>query len=517
MSRYLTKLEVSQKQAYIFSSNKLQENIINSAVIAKVLDPKYLEEVLAPVGYTDKKNMVYSGGGHTILEFASEEEAKAAVSVLTEKVYRDFDGLQIFATSLKYKEELSVQENLVNLTKKLEKKKALREAYFHQGTYGIEFIDSTTLDAVPDNQNHDIKEKIKNKEYKVEKSFYPEGFEPARAFGNLGGSKDESNFIAVVHIDGNGMGKRVEDLYEIIGDADWDTTKKKLRDFSEGIDKDFKKAMKDMTEIVGKNIRAGQLKDLNLNEFFPVRRVITAGDDICFVTEGRIGLECAVTFIRELAKIKNGVDEKNYAACAGVAIVHQKYPFYKAYELAEELCSNAKSFGSNISPKDNGRSVSAIDWHIEFGELGDSMAEIRKAYKTLDGNELTLRPYLVDAPDEIMNKDELACHKYDNFKTLILRLIRKEALYSTGKLKELRGALKAGEAESYNYLSFNRMTDIISDAKPLLNVPDLSGIGQGKVPDEHVFVTSTVDDKKHSLLFDAIELLDTYIGFEKGE
>ena len=36
-----------------------------------------------------------------------------------------------------------------------------------------------------------------------------------------------------------------------------------------------------------------------------------------------------------LNKQINAEDKEGYAACAGVAIVHQKYPFYKAYELAE--------------------------------------------------------------------------------------------------------------------------------------------------------------------------------------
>ena len=40
--RYLTILEVSQKQAYIFQSNELKKNILNSAVIAWIMDQDYL-------------------------------------------------------------------------------------------------------------------------------------------------------------------------------------------------------------------------------------------------------------------------------------------------------------------------------------------------------------------------------------------------------------------------------------------------------------------------------------------
>ena len=37
MERYLVMLEVSQKQAYIFGSNKLKDNIRNSAIIAWIM------------------------------------------------------------------------------------------------------------------------------------------------------------------------------------------------------------------------------------------------------------------------------------------------------------------------------------------------------------------------------------------------------------------------------------------------------------------------------------------------
>ena len=57
-------LEVSQKQAFIFSSNKLRENVSNSAAIAYVTDSAFFEDSGAP--YDETKNLVYSGGGHSL-------------------------------------------------------------------------------------------------------------------------------------------------------------------------------------------------------------------------------------------------------------------------------------------------------------------------------------------------------------------------------------------------------------------------------------------------------------------
>ena len=292
MAHALVKLEVSQKQAYIFSSNKLKDNVLNSAVIAWIMSPEYFTETVTENGKSElfdlKKNLVYSGGGHIVL---------------------DFD----------------------------------------QGTFGIEKIDSATLKPILksiDGKKYDG-QKMPKTELEIEGNLSPIGYNLVNKFEDLGGSYGESSFIAVVHIDGNAMGARVKTIYDG-GKSDkrakWDKFKDKLKNFSDSIDDDFKGAYKDMIQVVQENLEKGQLSELDLKENnFPVRRIITAGDDICFVTDGRIGIECAVAFINALSKKRNKQDKAGYSACAGVAIVHQKYPFYQAYELAEKLCSNAKN------------------------------------------------------------------------------------------------------------------------------------------------------------------------------
>lgn len=476
MSRFLTILEVSQKQAYIFGSNKVADNIVNSAVIAKCLSPQYISETLKE-NYSDAENMVYSGGGHTILEFKDEGIAKRSVSILTEKVFREFDGLEVFAKTVPYKEDKSPRDNLKNLTAELEKKKALRVSGFHHGSFGIERIDADTLLPVS-NDSSEEKSKVKKEEYtEAAKDYIPEGYNPVYEFGDLGIEKNKSGFIAVVHIDGNGMGKRVDELYDVIPELDWTSVKKGLRDFSDAIDCDFKEAYKDMVKEVDSSLKNGSLKDkLELKtrenrKCFPIRRIITAGDDICFVTEGRIGLECARIFIQKLADKTNKVDKKSYSACAGVAIVHQKYPFYKAYELAEKLCSSAKKEGAKISPKDDGRNVCSIDWHIEYGEIKDSIEEIKKDYISYDGECVSNKPYVIRADVSIEESK-----KYETFRENILLLMKSEKEIGNGKIKQLRSVIKKGTAATENYMKYYRISD----------------------------------DIRERLSFDAIELMDTF-------
>ena len=254
-----------------------------------------------------------------------------------------------------------------------------------------------------------------------------------------------------------------------------------------------------MIDDIKKSLEEGKLRDkLNLCtddkgvKVFPVRRIITAGDDICFVTEGRIGIECARIFIEKLTQNdrKNCVDNKNYSACAGVAIVHQKYPFYRAYELAEMLCSRAKKEGAKISPSDDGRGVSLIDWHIEFGEIKDSLEDIDADYIAEDGNKLSLRPYIVAGKQEILNSDKKK--KYETFVRNLKKIIDNENAISVGKIKELRSVMKKGEIATNNYLKFYKMRDLI----------DAEFVGELFTEEKSVKVNA---------FFDAIEVMDNYL------
>ena len=56
MSRYLTILEVSGKQNYIFSSNKLKDNVHRSAEIA-YMTSQFLSAEFFPAGYMNTFRM----------------------------------------------------------------------------------------------------------------------------------------------------------------------------------------------------------------------------------------------------------------------------------------------------------------------------------------------------------------------------------------------------------------------------------------------------------------------------
>lgn len=94
--RYLTILEVSQKQAYIFQSNELRRNILNSAVIAWIMSEDYMKKTIHDDSLFDSdKNLVYSGGGHTVLEFETEEKAVSFTQKITTAIKKEYQGIEI--------------------------------------------------------------------------------------------------------------------------------------------------------------------------------------------------------------------------------------------------------------------------------------------------------------------------------------------------------------------------------------------------------------------------------------
>ena len=514
MKKLLLIMEVSQKQAYIFKNKELKKNIDASYTIDEITSSGYFEKYF-PEYYNKEKNLVYSGGGHTILVFdndveendntGKENQAVRFAKKLSKQIFCDYDGLEVFIKIMDYNENDDPSKNIQNLMKKLEEKKAIRRASFRQGTFGME-VSKGEAERVFDSRKKDAENRREKRIREEKKKIQEEEtthYELVTQLEKLGGNKDDNNFIAVVHIDGNLMGKKVQEndkelrkILDRISDPEkkLDMYREKKQEFSEKIDKLFKGAYSDMQDAVKKQIENGNLKDLSLEEVvneekqinFPVRRIITAGDDICFVSEGRIGIECAVEYMKALWKRSKGEN----SACAGVAIVHQSYPFYKAYEIAESLCSSAKKYNASLD-KEGCANACAIDWHIEYGEMYGGLDEIRKHYVDADGKSILARPYFVCGKAEYEGK--AGNRTYADFKQTMEEMEyalhnkcedEEDRMIARRKLKELRTYLKESEEAVDAYFKKSRLDQYL-----------------------------TKNDKN----FDVIEVMDTYIGFQTEE
>jgi len=227
---------------------------------------------------------------------------------------------------------------------------------------------------------------------------------------------------------------------------------------------------------------------------YPIRPLVSGGDDVTFVCDGRIGLDLAVTFLKAFEKHTHAILKEPLTACAGVAIVKTHYPFARAYDLAEELAGNAKQARYNVDPTEG---PSAVDWHITAGGLYGDLDEMReREYKVVDGH-LTLRPLFISEPDE--KKGVERKHTWRTFQKIIKRF-QKDWESHQNKAEGLRAILRKGPAETQLY-KLRYLSDSLS--------PDLPDVGDFAVNGW---------DNGYCGYYDALELMDKYISLEaKGE
>lgn len=475
MRRYLMILEVSQKQAYIFASRALKDNICRSDHISYATSSEYFSDCCYDC-YSEK-NLVYSGGGHTVLQFSTREQAVAFSRVLTRQAAADFPDMDIFVTIKEYDKNLTPGENLIALSAALEKKKAERSASFRRIRFGIESSENEpTIIDVP----HEL-------------PGTPAGWTLTEDINEIA---NDDNFVAIVHIDGNGMGKRLQNIYNA-GAKSWEDCVDILRRFSEDTKQHYSEAYDETSEELAAMLESDKKND-RISHILPMRKIIGAGDDVCFVCAGNLALECAASFLKNLQTKVNSADGKNYAACAGIVLVHTKYPFREAYDLSEELCSNAKKYGAEL--KDDG-SVCAIDWHIEFGQLKDDLNEIRKDYIAEDGTNMTLRPLVVIGGEPPVERT------YEFFTTLVNNFIENRTQLARSKVKALRTAFAQGRIETALAIRSNQIEDVLWYGLEK-RFPNWLNTAVKEKNIEHSAYMTDADGIEHCLYFDAIESMD---------
>jgi hypothetical protein len=478
---FLTVLEVSKKQSYIFKSNRLRENIGASEIIAFVTER-------LPQELCDEYNgkQISSGGGSSIFYFQSKEDSIGFSKKYSLRVLKEFPSLEFFLASLGYNPDKDkIISKTHELYAKLEKKKARRDMYAYIVDYGVsKKCCSTRLPAI-------YREELSGNYYSSEAKSKIEKFNEkeksinqfALDIKDLGVSKNEKSYIAITHIDGNRMGKRISGLRARFENRYTTENIKEINDqyinelnqFSKDIDRAFKQAFDKMVGVVEEKRESLKNNGLELKKsVIPVRKVVLAGDDVCYITDARIALECANVFLQELEK-HNIMGEK-ITACAGIAIVKEKYPFFKTYELSEELCKNAKASIEESMVE------SRMDWHIVQGEYNNNLKEVRSTdYKTLDDKDLSLRPLIVSKESDAQSHYSLF---RKDIKTIKARKIPK------GKLKGMLKEMKKGETQLDTYIEINQLYTVLGSHR--LNAK--SGF---------------VNEK--CVLFDAIEAVDYFI------
>ncbi len=244
-----------------------------------------------------------------------------------------------------------------------------------------------------------------NQSLNVELAKRHSGFLFPMALDMLGQVEGE-NYIAIVHADGNQMGKRFSGCSSLGRHAYLSRTvaTKTAEAFDGLIDSIVADIQKHGWRDKQNNLHMQGLvlsEEKNSGVYLPIRPIIIGGDDVTFVCAGRMALTYTKRFLE--AMLTDVDKDKNIDCCAGVAILPTSYPFFRGYVLAEQLCGAAKKCS-------RGREGTAwMDFAILHGEQAPELEDIRlQEYHGAWLQNLHFGPYQVQAPEtEIRALDKL--------------------------------------------------------------------------------------------------------------
>lgn len=549
-TRALTVIDVSGIQSYIFGSNRLRDNIGASYLVGQVATD-WLEAALpqphnfanAAIGDATldsdpalQAEVVYSGGGNVVLQVRGSDKDAALVAArhvaaqLSRTLLKCAPGLEIVVAHRVFDPASEPIGGLggvyAQLFRQLDTAKRRVPASNQSGGLGVSReCTSTGLPAVERfnyaprsrGDRSDIQPLSAAARARVdfatitaseralrEALAIPEEWRIPRDLDELGRSHGEESYIAVVHADGNGLGRRFSSVVnQFTTAAENRACLDALRALSRAVEQAGAAAFKATVQaLLAKLNRADPARDDPLGRLIhelrpvrgetplPLRPLIFGGDDVTFVCDGRLGLGVAVRYLKEFERSAAGLPGGPAHACAGVAVVKSHYPFARAYQLSAALCASAKD-----QAREHGDQP-VLDWQFATTGISGSLDVLRRhGYRARSG-DLTMRPVtLAEAPNGF------SWRRWGNVSELV-KEFGKEHVWPTSKLAALREELRKGEDAIMEW----RTRFWWGDALPQLAfVPD-AGAARNLV--------ETGWAGGRCGYFDAIEALDFFIDLE---
>ncbi|HCK82275.1 MAG TPA: hypothetical protein PK880_10640 [Candidatus Competibacter sp.] len=445
---YLSLYDLTGIQPYIFGSNILQENLGGSYLVKQALD-EWLPIISNKMG----AEFQWSGGGNAMVTTADLDQAKQIATELSRCLHQTAPGLYVACTHESWDgSDDDFKARREALYRQLHANKAGRwpPAVFDGAGFTAACASTGESAAKWDKKNEKwlgpaAKARLdygkKAAEYLQKIYPLPDDLVWTNQFDQLGRSHGEQSTLGVIHFDGNSMGQRFEKAHSL----------PELCELSKQVNEAGKRTLRAALDWVTANLdgirnvdQGGfslSIDDQSRKPCFPVRPIVYGGDDITLACDARIALDLAAKLLQEWHRNTCNLLGEPAHACAGIALVRVHYPFYRAYQLAEDLCKKTKQY----LRKEHGESaeISALDWEFIAGAGLTTHDQRRKGdlYRAASDKQeqLHARPYYVvgDPPATTPYRD------WSWFRNKLVHALQQQEETHT-RFKELAGVLHQG-------------------------------------------------------------------------
>ena len=255
---------------------------------------------------------------------------------------------------------------------------------------------------------------------------------------------------------------------------------------------------------------------------------MAAGDDITYICNGKIAIDTAEYFAKEIVHytmdgkkqdkavddmyeypLEKETDEEKirslgFSVCAGIAYINSRFPFHAGYEVAEACCESAKNrakrecYRGCSTPKQDykrkpDRVANWVDFQICKNIHAQNLKAMRKKeYETSHGESLLLRPYFIRTDGDLgIEKSVEQEITLEYFKNAVVHFQNGDNMPRTFA-KKMRNTYPQGEARMellYNFLRSRNW----------------------KLPDGQEEMYMDRAGKRTAKWYDALEMFDYYL------
>ena len=513
MGKYLAKYDVRGIQTFVFRTNKLKEIRAVSDLPERIIKDAAIY-ALKKLEINKKIEWLDTAGGNAVAVFDSKEEFEAVSTTMAFYVLKETYSLKLVYACIELDENKAFSVQYEELNEKLGKLKSEMPEPAHTGAFPIcrqDYLTGFPIAKIEHKEKTTFltRESVKKLNEREKKKADPDVY---LQLDDMVLEKGVDSHIAVIHIDGNNMGNRINQIIGDNAEFDSDGGFEKIKDTFKSITvaQEFKKVCLEVKEIIEK-YKEKIIEEKKATETYEgeedkanaplIYSVIAAGDDITYVTRANIALPFTKLFLKKISEhnmYSDSEDHDTYGinACAGIAFIKSHFPFSDAYDLAEKCCTSAKKRAKSegFADKENKDNPYGnwIDFeictHIKNTELETSREKYGNTTDT-EGNDalLHLRPYCVSTGNKSNEFFE-----YDKFEKRVCELDK--------NFNEQSG--------TYNRSRAKTLRQVYTEGKASVRTFEKSAESRGYKLKDKLFEKDETTGKTYALYYDATDIMD---------